>query len=251
VRSGAGVRRAVRAVPRYLRRAPGSYGWLTVLLATTVVRRGMSPAAADALLRRQSTNLHQLGSSPVRVLISSAMWLAEGGWLAYFVVYHVFQVPVERWLGTVRWLLVMLVAHVGATLASQGWLWWAIRRGRAPVTARYTLDYGVSYAVAGAQGVLCYAVREPWRYAYLAGLLVVFGRPLRRDPSFTDVGHASAMLLGLACCPIARAASVDRIGGPIDPVASVQALLRRVRERVTTTATTTTATGDAGAISRA
>lgn len=43
---------------------------------------------------------------------------------------------------------------------------------------------------------------DPWRYVYLAGLLVFYGVPLIFATNFTAIGHMSALLLGLACYPI-------------------------------------------------
>nr|WP_323808972.1 rhomboid-like protein [Kitasatospora acidiphila] len=60
----------------YIRRAPGTYIWLAVLFAHSVVLRHVSPQTADRILEQRSTNLHYLAVSPVRVLISSAFWIA-------------------------------------------------------------------------------------------------------------------------------------------------------------------------------
>jgi len=46
---------------------------------------------------------------------------------------------------------VVLIAHVGATLLSQGHVAREDRAGRLPVSARDADDYGVSYALAGAR----------------------------------------------------------------------------------------------------
>jgi hypothetical protein len=221
------VRRAGAWAWRYVRRAPGTYVWLAVLLVTTGIVRHVSPEFADGILQKRSTNIEYLSRDPVRVLITSALWIAGGGWLLYFLLYNLFHVPVERWLGTLRWLLVVLVAHVGATYLSEGVLLWAIDHGHAPESARYTLDYGVSYALAGVEAVLTYLVVPPWRYVYLAGVLLFYGSALVHGRTFTDVGHFSAVLLGLACYPLTRGRSTAAVGGPFDPVA----LLRRLRRR--------------------
>ncbi|MFC8454574.1 rhomboid-like protein [Kitasatospora sp. NPDC057223] len=215
---------AARSCRAYVRRAPGTYVWLAILFATTVVIRHVSPETADQILEKRSTNLHYLAVSPVRVLLTSAMWIAGGGWLFYFVLYNIFHVPAERWLGTGRWLAVLLIAHVGATYLSEGVLYWAIARGYAPESARYTLDYGVSYALAGVEAVLTYLITEPWRYLYIAGVLFFYGLALVEGRDFTSVGHFSAVLLGLACYPITRSRP-----GSWDPAAAVRAGWRRLR----------------------
>ena len=192
------------AVWAYVRSAPGTYLWLLALLFTTFLMHQINPAFTDEFLRRRSTNLHQLATDPVRVLIASTLWLDGGSWFSCLVLYSVFQAPAERWLGTVRWFLVVAVAHVGATYLSEGVLYWGIQHGRAPRSAVNTLDVGVSYALAGAQAVLTYRIAAPWRYLYVAVVLLWYGAALVSGRTFTDVGHFSAALLGLACYPLTR-----------------------------------------------
>ncbi|QBJ98459.1 hypothetical protein ERC79_00220 [Rhodococcus sp. ABRD24] len=188
----------------YVRRAPGTFVWLAILFVTTMVMHRLSPDALNHVLGNRSTNLHQLQEDPIRVLITSALWLAGGGWLGYFVLFNLFHVPAERWLGTWRWLSVAAIAHVGATYLSEGVLYLAIRHGQAPESAVNTLDVGVSYALAGVTAVLTYRISSPWRFLYVIGVLLVYGLPLLGTLTFTAIGHFSAVLIGLACYPIAR-----------------------------------------------
>ncbi|MFE9423136.1 rhomboid-like protein [Kitasatospora sp. NPDC006697] len=217
-------RRLGAALWRYVRRAPGTFTWLAVLLFTTVILHHVAPSVEHRVLERHSTNLHYLKQSPVRVLVTSAFYIAGGGWFFYLVLYNIFHVPAERWLGTWRWLGVAAIAHVGATYLSEGVLYWAIRHGHAPERARFTLDYGVSYALAGVEAVLVYLIAKPWRFVYLAGLLVFYGAGVVRSRDFTSIGHLSAVLIGLACYPLVR----DRPGS-WDPVAAVRGGWQRLR----------------------
>lgn len=179
--------------------------WLAILLVTSIVMNRLSPTALNEFLGNRSTNLHHLREDPIRVLISSAFWLAGGSWLGYLMLYNLFHVPVERWLGTWRWLTVAVIAHVGATYLSEGVLYLAIRHGQAPASAVNTLDVGVSYALAGVTAVLAYRIAPPWRYGYVAGVLLVYGLPLLGGLTFTDIGHFTAALIGFACYPLTRA----------------------------------------------
>ncbi|MFD5075499.1 rhomboid-like protein [Streptomyces sp. NPDC058371] len=202
--------RALRAVRSYVARAPGTYIWLTILFLTTVALHHMSPEFEEQFLRQRSTNIHELSSNPVRVLIASAMWIDGGRWLPYVALYTVFHAPAEHWLGTARWLAVCAAAHVLATLASEGALLWAIQHGMAPHSAVNTLDVGVSYALAGVVGVLTYRIPTPWRYAYLVVVLAVYGVPLATGRTFTDLGHFTSVLIGLACHPLVRSCGKAR-----------------------------------------
>ena len=197
-----GINRALHRVWTYVRSAPGTYVWLGILFVTTVAMHHMSPEFEEQFLRQRSTNIRELSNNPVRVLISSAMWIDGGHWLPYVVLYSVFHAPAERWLGTARWLAVCAAAHVLASLISEGALLWGIRQGMAPASAVNTLDIGVSYALAGVVGVLTYRIPVPWRYLYLFGVLLVYGVPLGVGRAFTDLGHFTSVLIGLGCYPL-------------------------------------------------
>lgn len=208
----------------YVCSAPGTYVWLAVLFVTTVALHHMSPAFEQEFLRQRSTNIHELSSDPGRVLMQSAMWIDGGDWFPYAFLYTAFQYSVfhaqaERWLGTVRWLMVCVAAHVLATLISEGALLKAVRDGMVAHSVVYSLDFGVSYALAGVVGVLTYRIAAPWRYGYLAVVLFVYGAPLAGSPTFTDFGHFVSVLIGLACYPLVRGR-----GEAWDPRETVSAL---------------------------
>jgi hypothetical protein len=67
---------------------------------------------------------------------------------------------------------------------------------------------GVSYFLVGLMAVLTYHIARPWRWGYLAILLLIFGFPLARidlnDPNFTAIGHFASILIGLCFYPMAR-----------------------------------------------
>jgi hypothetical protein len=202
------LKRAARGVAGYVRSAPGTYGWLLILLVTTVVITHVSPHTGHSILERRSTNIHYLLQNPLRVLIRSALWIDGGSWGFYLGLYTLFHAQAERWLGTGRWLVVVFTCHVVATYVSEAVLAVAIYAGAAPEAKRFTLDYGVSYALAGVIAVLAYWWPPGWmRWVYAAGVLVFYGQAMLRGRTFTDVGHFTATLVGLACYPI----SVGRV----------------------------------------
>jgi len=202
VGQGIRFRRLPGAAAAYVRSAPGTYLWLLLLLLTTAALHHMPPRVEDHFLRQRSTNIHELSSHPVRAFVASAMWIEGGYILPYAALYTAFHAQAERWLGTARWLAVCIAAHVLATLAGEGVLLLAIRDGDAPHSAVNTLDFGVSYALAGVSAVLTYRIAAPWRYAYLAGVLLVYGIPFAASPEFTKFGHLVSVAIGLACYPL-------------------------------------------------
>ncbi|MEU3241925.1 MULTISPECIES: rhomboid-like protein [unclassified Streptomyces] len=193
-----------RFVGSRLRSAPGTYIWLAVLFVTTVALHHMSPEFEEDFLRQRSTNIHELSNDPLRVLFSSAMWIDGGYWFPYAFLFTVFHARAERWLGTLRWLVVCVASHVLATLASEGALLEAVRRGLAPESAVNTLDIGVSYALAGVIAVLTYRIPAPWRYPYLAAVLVFYGLPVLGTPTLSQCGHFLSVVIGLGCYPLVR-----------------------------------------------
>lgn len=230
------VRRATRTVrPKslahaawdYVCSAPATFSWLAVLLATTIAMKQFSPDFRRRFVLHHSTNLHELSHNPIRVLVTSALWLDGGNWWPYLILYCVFHAPVERWLGTARWLAVVVVSHVGATYISQSIVYYDIRHGTAPGSAAFISDIGVSYALAGVQGVLAYLITPPWRYIYAMALIAYYGYPVLYNSgyrAFTDVGHFTALLLGLACYPLTRGRA-----GSWDPVLTARAVWARRR----------------------
>ncbi|OLZ68753.1 hypothetical protein AVW11_11150 [Streptomyces amritsarensis] len=194
-----------RPLRSWIRSSPGTHIWLLIIAVTSIIV-AIAPDQLDrVLLHRNSSNIHQLVQHPVRALISSAFWIANPASLAlYVVLFEVFHAPVERWLGTLRWLVIVATAHVVATLISQKVLLTAIQDQRAPRSMTHVVDIGVSYGLAASIGVLTYRLPNPWRWFYLAGVIAFFGIPVVTGGTFTDLGHAIALAVGLLSWPLTR-----------------------------------------------
>ncbi|CAM2779619.1 rhomboid-like protein [Skermania piniformis] len=200
--------------------APLTCIWLVILLITTIIQRTVGPSELDRILGERSTNLHHLTTDPVHVLFTSLFWIDGIFWLPYLVSFCIFHIPAERWLGSLRWLAVGLSAHVLATYISEGLLGLAIRDGVADESMVNVLDVGVSYFLAGIVGVLTYRIARPWRWVYLAGVLVVYGVSLIAALDSTAIGHFTSVLIGLAWYPMARRREVVP-WNPLDTVRRV------------------------------
>ncbi|MCF2528015.1 rhomboid-like protein [Yinghuangia soli] len=205
--------RIAQAIRDWIKSAPGTYIWWLILLVTTFIYDSLPQNARDVFLAQRSTNIAHLDSDPVHVLIGSALWTSGGGLLHYAVMFTVFHATAERWLGTWRWLAVVAIGHVGATYLSQGLVWLGIRSGMLSDDMRDVVDVGVSYGLKAVMAVLVWHIARPWRWLYLAGVLVSVLVPFLDGVSFTDIGHFSAVLLGVACYPLVRGR------GTWDPVA--------------------------------
>ncbi|HME75055.1 MAG TPA: rhomboid-like protein [Mycobacterium sp.] len=198
---------------RFVRRAPLTYLWLTVLLITTIIQRTASRRYLHFLLVHDSTNIRHLATDPLDALFSSLLWIDGRYWTPYLLLFTLFLAPAEQWLGQIRWLTVGLTAHVAATYISEGLLYLEIQYHQAPERLVHARDIGVSYFMVGVIAVLAYRIATPWRWGYLAILIAVFGVPLIIDANFTAIGHFSAIFIGLLCYPVARA----RGGPPVNP----------------------------------
>ena len=134
------------AVWNFVSSAPLTYGWLSVLLITTIIqRRLLTKRQYHAVVLDSSTNIRHLLKDPLEVLIYSLFWIDGKYWAPYLVLFTLFLAPAERWLGQLRWLSVGLTAHVGATYISEGLLSLAIRYHAAPQRLVHARDIGVSY----------------------------------------------------------------------------------------------------------
>jgi hypothetical protein len=222
------LRSLVVAAWRFVISAPLTYSWLTVLLVTTIIQRHLTKRLYHVIVLDGSTNIHHLLKDPLEVLIYSLFWIDGKYWMPYLVLFTLFLAPAEHWLGHLRWLTVGLTAHVGATYISEGLLFLAIRYHDAPQKLMHARDIGVSYFLVGVMAVLTCHIASPWRWGYLAILLVIFGFPLTQldlnDLNFTAIGHFSSILIGLCFYPMTR----KREGPPLNP-ARLTDVLRRPR----------------------
>lgn len=189
---------------RYVRSAPLTYAWLTVLLVTTIIQRQTHGRQLHDLLIENSTNIHHLGTDPLYVLVTSLFWIDGRYCTPYLVLFSLILAPAERWLGQIRWLTVGLISHVLATYISEGLLYLAIHDHLAPERLVHVRDVGVSYFLVGVGGVLAYRIVRPWRWVYLGAAFIYFGAALVSNINFTAIGHMSALLIGLCCYPLTR-----------------------------------------------
>jgi hypothetical protein len=196
-------------VGAYVRSAPATFIYAGILFVTTWVVNGLPSLQRSALLRTQSTNLHNLRAHPFDVLFRSAFWSGLTWFLPVFLLLLVVLAPAEAWLGTFRLILVFLLGHVGATLLTEV----ALDHGQFTSAGHpgiaLTVDVGVSYGSFCVAGVLTYRLPPRWRPLYAASLLLLFALvAFVTGQTFTDFGHLCAVLLGFAAYPFARAPSV-------------------------------------------
>jgi hypothetical protein len=183
--------------------APLTFGWLAVLFLTTRRQRSAGSRGSRRLQRTHSTNLRRLRSEPARVLVTSLFWLDDRRWWPYVPVFVGVLAPAERRLRWWRWLLVGLAAHVIGTYVGQSYLRRSIRRGNAPRRLVDARDVGVSYFLFGVAGTLSGYVERPWRLRAQVGAVAALAGNVAVRPTFTELGHLTAFLVGLGAVPLA------------------------------------------------
>jgi len=188
-----------RRLPRpRLGPAPGTAVFLLLLAATTIVFALSDDRARAELLLSSSTNLDHLSARPLLVLVASAFWTPGSAFLVWALALVGISAPVERRLGTRRWLVVFAAGHVGATLLSLAGVAAAIRLGTVDPGVSNATDVGVSYGMGAIIAVFLLGlpprVGRPILVALFLGLLgfLVVGR------TFTDYGHLFAVSIGCA-----------------------------------------------------
>jgi hypothetical protein len=171
---------------------------------TTLVLRSVDVLTATRILRHESTNLVQMSRDAPRVLLLSAFVLDQSHVLVQVAQFTVFLVPLERWIGTYRWLLVFAAGHVGATLATTMGIWLQVRSGAAGRALVYPVDVGVSYGLFAAAGVVVSRLPRPAFRVCAVGLCAFLASAVVRSGTFTDWGHVVALGIGLALAPLVR-----------------------------------------------
>ena len=165
--------------------------------AGTVALGQIGPHARWHVLRAASTNLHNLTDGHLATLVTS-VFLTEGPvdwlWLAGIALLF----AVAEWMsGWRRFLLTFGAGHIGATVLVAVGLFIGIRVDWLADSLAMAVDVGASYAAAAVAGSMIGFLPMPWRLGWASlwiGVVAVGGIS---NPSFTAVGHALALSIGL------------------------------------------------------
>lgn len=154
----------------------------------------LDPAERERVLRACSTNVDNLDSGRWETLLTSAFVVEEPMPLPYALLLVAVLGYAEYAYGAWWTAAVFLFGHTAATLLVHG----ALRR-TADRETRRALDVGTSYGLNAVLGALTSALpRGAVRTTARVGLLAIAARPvLRRERTFTDVGHLVALGLGV------------------------------------------------------
>lgn len=166
-----------------------------VFLSVGLVFTQPHSAAANVVLL-SSTNLHNLRSQPLLVLVLSAFVLSSP-WSLWILLPLVWAYgAAQRWLGRTATVLVALMGHALSTVFVAVLLTAGIAHHQLSRSIAREPDVGVSYGLAAVLGLLIF--RLPARRLHVAGAgttLLVAVLLLAR--TFTDLGHLLAWTIGI------------------------------------------------------
>ena len=188
--------RAGRAVHDHLAGAPASCAYAFTLFVTWWTLRGVSDVAGHRLILSASTNLHNMRREPVQVLVASAFWTDGGFPWTIIIGFLTVMAFAERWLGTLRWIMVFACGHIGASLIVVTGIAFAVHHHLIPLHIVVASDVGSSYGSTAILAALAYHLRGALRALWAAGLLGWFGFAAWHGRTFTDYGHLTALLIG-------------------------------------------------------
>lgn len=197
-------------VRAWLRGAPATYLYLGLLTFTTWLLFNANGRLRGAFLAEQSTSLRELTTSPVTVLIRSALYVSPLELILWWVLFTLIVARLEHRFGGARVMAGFAIGHVGASLLVAVLTWGAISAGQAGESAAQGIDVGASYGFAALAAMFTYLGSRRRRILWAGLVVAVVAVDLIFDFSGTSIGHAIAALLGFACFPLVRPAAHRR-----------------------------------------
>ena len=174
-------------------------GFAVALAAVAFALLHFGPKFEAKVIRRASTNLHNLGEGRIGTLISSAFVNPVDSiqiWLPGVVA--VLALGELLWHSR-RLLVAFVVGHIGATLLVAAGLAVAVSVGLQSRSIADVADVGMSYGSVAVLGTFTAAIPRRWRAAWIGWwLAVAFSSAVLSDVDFIAVGHAVALILGMA-----------------------------------------------------
>ena len=187
-----------RGLVRLVRSSDLAMIYALIVVVVAVVLAISSDSTHDHVIAESSTNLVNLRNHPLWVLLVSLFVVSNLAGLWQIVLLLPLYAAAQRWVGRAGAIIVALIGHIGATLFVATLLSAGIFHGYLGRNLAREPDVGISYALACVAGFLVTEVPRRWRLPYVVVIVGYFAAPLGFAPSFTAVGHATGLALGLS-----------------------------------------------------
>ncbi|MFJ9363763.1 rhomboid-like protein [Nocardia sp. NPDC101769] len=201
------LRRAVQAYRDLLAVTPACIAYAFTLFITWWTLRGASDIVGRRLIFSASTNLRNMQKDPIQVLVASAFWTDGGFPWGDILILITLMALAERWLGSLRWILVVAAGHVGATLITVIGIAHKLDKHLIPTRVAFASDVGPSYGISAMMAALTFRLRGPARWLWVLAMAVWYAYGVWDGRTFTDYGHFFALLIGFTVGAIAVALS--------------------------------------------
>jgi hypothetical protein len=187
-----------------LGRAPLTCAYLAILVATSILVHQLAPSTVHQLLLASSTNLHELGRVPVRVLVVSAFWISDGHVLPWLLLLGVVGGLAEARRGTLGAATVFVAGHIGASLIVAAGLAFGVTVGAVSPSVANMVDVGPSYGFAALAAFVATSCTARWRTLALLALGAWLVTAWIGGIDVTGVGHLTAAAIGFVCVAFSR-----------------------------------------------
>ena len=180
-----------------LARVQFTVGYVAVLLVMSCAILLLGPHAHDVLVRRASTNLHNLAHGHIGTLLGSALVVDAGPLYFWLPFLTCLLALAELHLRTIRLVVAFLVGHIGATLVVAAALAASVEFGWLPLSITRASDVGMSYGALAALGAMRAVIPSRWRAAWVTWWVSAGLAAAIIGGDFTDAGHTVAVILGV------------------------------------------------------
>lgn len=185
------------AVLRALARIRVTVAYATILTCLTTALAAVGPLTRNRVIGHASTNLHNLSHGHLGTLFVSAFVIDAGPIYVWLPGLVCLLAVAELVWHSARLVVAFVVGHVGATLLVAMGLTAAVELGWTSTDVTRATDVGMSYGASAVLGGLTAAIPSRWRPAWTGWWLAVAGTVVAMGGDFTDVGHATALVLGM------------------------------------------------------
>ena len=180
-----------------LARVQFTVGYVAVLLVMSCAILLLGPHAHDVLVRRASTNLHNLAHGHIGTLLGSALVVDAGPLYFWLPFLTCLLALAELHLRTIRLVVAFLVGHIGATLVVAAALAASVEFGWLPLSITRASDVGMSYGALAALGAMTAVIPSRWRAAWVTWWVSAGLAAAIIGGDFTDAGHTVAVIIGV------------------------------------------------------